>query len=252
MTQEENKNFYDILEIATDATLQDIHSAYIRSKSAYAPDSSAMYSLMSPAECQLILEQIEDAYSILGIPEKRREYDIARGFNQTNTPRGFVEEISKKPDYAPHNTFNESLTERTLDLNEVIQEKAKKEEFKYQQEHSQKNLANVSKTQAFSKFTLNYLTDQNFEQEIENCSEYTGKFLKKIREYKGVPVERMAEMTKISKTYIRNIEADEFEKLPAVVYTRGFVYQYAKCLKLNSDLVATSYANHLKNLKNTI
>ena len=60
----------------------------------------------------------------------------------------------------------------------------------------------------------------------------------------------MAEMTKISKTYIRNIEDDEIAKLPADVYTRGFVYQYAKCLKLNPDVVAKSYIHHLRQLKN--
>ena len=60
----------------------------------------------------------------------------------------------------------------------------------------------------------------------------------------------MADMTKISKTYIRSIEADDFDKLPADVYTRGFVYQYAKCLKLNPDLVATSFIHHIRQLKN--
>ncbi len=56
----------------------------------------------------------------------------------------------------------------------------------------------------------------------------------------------MADMTKISKTYIRNIEANDFAKLPAEVYTRGFVYQIAKCLKLNPELVATSYIHYMK------
>ena len=59
----------------------------------------------------------------------------------------------------------------------------------------------------------------------------------------------MAEMTKISKTYIKTIEANDYNSLPAVVYTRGFVYQYAKCLKLNPNVTATSYMNYLKELK---
>ena len=125
-----------------------------------------------------------------------------------------------------------------------------REEFVYSQEHSQKSLSSVTKAQAYQKFGLNYEPDSSFEQEIENCSEYTGSFLKKIREYKNVSVERMADMTKISKTYIRNIEEEDYVKLPADVYTRGFVYQYAKCLKLNPELVATSYVHHLKQIKN--
>jgi cytoskeletal protein RodZ len=59
----------------------------------------------------------------------------------------------------------------------------------------------------------------------------------------------MSEMTKVSKTYIKNIEDEDTTRLPAIVYVRGFVYQYAKCLKLNPDLVATSYTYRLKNQK---
>ncbi|MCO4755980.1 MAG: helix-turn-helix domain-containing protein, partial [Bacteriovoracaceae bacterium] len=125
------------------------------------------------------------------------------------------------------------------------------EEYVYSNsEHSQKSQSSVTKVQAFQKFGLNYDVDSNFEQEIENCSEYTGTFLKQIREYKNVTIERMADMTRISKTYIRNIEGEDYSKLPADVYTRGFVYQYAKCLKLNPDLVATSYIHHIRQLKN--
>ncbi len=38
-----------------------------------------------------ILDQIEQAYTVLGSPEKRREYDIVKGFNQAHTPEGFTQ-----------------------------------------------------------------------------------------------------------------------------------------------------------------
>ena len=125
-----------------------------------------------------------------------------------------------------------------------------KEQFKYNQEYTSKNEVAVSKVQAYKKFGLSYNINSEMEQKIENCTEYTGPFLLEVREYKNVTIERMADMTKISKTYIRNIESDDFSKLPADVYTRGFVYQIAKCLKLNPDLVATSYIHHVRQLKN--
>ena len=56
-------------------------------------------------------------------------------------------------------------------------------------------------------------------------------------------------MTKISKTYLQYIENEDVEKMPAIVYVRGFVYQYAKVLKLNPDLVANSYLQRIKALK---
>lgn len=249
MNLEEKKNYYEVLEIPTNSTLQDIHNAYIKSKNAYSDDSVALYSLMTQDECHKILEQIEEAYSILGSPDKRREYDKVRGLNQSYTPEGFVEDIQSRPDYKPSNSLSDLLA-NTPDQDLLVQQQKLKEEFKYQQEHSPRDTASVSKVQAYKKFNLQYPINDEFEQEIENCTHFTGEFLQKVREYKNVSIERLAEMTKISKTYIRNIEADEFSKLPAAVYTRGFVYQYAKCLKLNPDIVATSYIGHLKALKN--
>lgn len=246
---EDKKNYYDVLEVAPNSTIQEIHNAYVRSKNAYTGDSAALYSLMSDEECEKILNQIEEAYSIIGVADKRREYDLARGFNQSYTQEGFTDEFLKRPDYIPQKDIAQTNNTNPLH-DEVARERAIKHEFQYQQEHSRRDEAIVSKTQAVNKFGLSFKKDEQFEQEIENTTQFTGDFLQKIRDYKQVTVERMAEMTKISKTYIRNIEADEFSKLPADVYTRGFVYQYAKCLKLNSDLVATSYIQHLRELKN--
>ena len=57
---------------------------------------------------------------------------------------------------------------------------------------------------------------------------------------------RMSEMTRISKTHLRNIEEENISELPARVYTRGFVYQYAKCLKMNPEEVASSYMDRVE------
>ncbi len=85
----ERKNYYEVLEIEPNANPQQIENAYIRSRNAYSGDSVALYSLMTKDECDSILGQIEEAYSVLGFPEKRREYDRLRGFNQSgiNTDR---------------------------------------------------------------------------------------------------------------------------------------------------------------------
>ncbi len=250
MNLNDKKNYYEVLEIDTNSTLQEIHNAYVRSKNAYSGDSAALYSLMSQDECDQILAQIEEAYSILGPAEKRREYDKVRGLNQTHTPEGFGEQILSETSFKANTSQTQSHERQQQEQQEIAQQNALKEEFKYQQEHSAKSQISVSKIQAFKKFSLSYQHDSSFEQEIENATSFTGEFLQKIREYKQVTIERMAEMTKISKTYIKNIEADDFSKLPADVYTRGFVYQYAKCLKLNPDVVAKSYIYNLRQLKN--
>lgn len=223
--ESEKKNYYEVLDINSNANPQEIENAYIRARNAYSGDSVALYSLMSKSECDDILNQIEEAYAILGFPEKRKEYDRLRGFN--------------------HSGFGMSYTpSNTLQATETPSGPVQYEDF-----GSNLMEAKVSKITAQKKFALEFNTNQEMENEIQNCSDYTGPFLKKIREYKNVSVERMAEMTRVSKTNIRAIENEEIANLPADVYVRGYIYQYAKVLKLNPDLVATSFLMYFKRLK---
>lgn len=214
----DRKNYYDVLEVETNATPNVIEQAYIRARNAYTGDSVALYSLMTKDECDAILSQIEEAYAVLGFPEKRKEYDRLRGFNQS----GFV------PIHEPEEKVREVQYE---DFGSKIIE------------------AKVSKITAQKKFNLEYSENANMEAEIRDCSEYTGPFLKKVREYKNVSLDRMAEMTRISKSLLSAIEAEDIPKLPADVYVRGYVYQYAKVLKLNPDNVANSFILHFKKIK---
>lgn len=226
----EKKNYYEVLEVDTSANPQQIESAYLRAKNAYSGDSVAMYSLMTKDECQAILSQIEEAYSILGFPEKRREYDRLRGFNQSGLSSSRSTSHSMKTSHPD---------ERSQDAVE------------YEDYSSNLNEAKVSKLTAQKKFGLEFNEDPEMDRKIRESSDFTGTFLKEIREYKNVSIERMADMTRISKTHLTAIENEDVKKLPAEVYVRGFVYQYAKVLKLNPDQVATSYLLNFKKLKSS-
>ena len=225
MDTEKAKNYYEILEIPTDASPDEVHQGYIRAKNAYSQDSLALYSLMSKEECDSILELIDEAYTIISDPNKRRAYDQARGINQS----------VRKP--TPERSFGNTV---------------KLDEHTLNQKSDTTTTSNMSKKLAKNRFSLDYNKDETFEAEIEQTTEFTGELLRKIREYKGVDIPRLSDMTKVSKTYLRHIEDEEVDKLPALVYVRGFVYQYAKCLKLNPDLVATSYIFKLKQLKGEV
>jgi curved DNA-binding protein CbpA len=244
---EDKKNYYDVLEIEPSASMQEIHDAYNKARNAYAGDSAALYSLMSADDCARILDQIEEAYSILGVMEKRSQYDKARGFNQ--------EEYNLEKDYSDSKTQKRDLEKLVKESSDKLaQDKytdvEREKHFKYKEVKDSKDEISVSRVQAIKRFSIEYEPNPEMELKIENAVEFTGPFLKEIREYKNVSVERLADMTRISKTYIRNIEDDEFEKLPAAAYTRGFVFQYAKCLKLNPDHVANAYIKYFKENKN--
>jgi DnaJ-class molecular chaperone len=215
----ERKNYYEVLEVEKNASPGQIEQAYLRARNAYSTDSVAMYSLMTRQECEDVLRHIEEAYSVLGFPQKRKEYDRVRGFNQGGS----------------------TFTENPVSTNS--------QDVQYEDYGSILHEAKVSKITAQKKFGLEFEENSEMDRKIRECSEFTGPFLKEIREYKNVSVERMAEMTRISKTHIRGIESEDFTRLPAEVYVRGYVYQYAKVLKLNPEDVAASFILHYKKLK---
>lgn len=237
---EKHKNYYEILEISSESQQEDINLGYMRAKNAYAKDSLALYSIMSKEECEQILGLIEEAFSIISDPEKRQLYDNARGIN-SHLDASFYGMYPNPRNASATATIGSTAINISGPLAAQMSKIGSPEE--------KKSSGPLTKIVANKKFSLEFDTNTVFEQEIEAASEFSGEFLKKIREYKNVDLSRMAEMTKVSKTYLRNIEEEIIDNLPALVYVRGFIYQYAKCLKLNPDLVATSYLTRLKNLK---
>jgi DnaJ-class molecular chaperone len=224
---DEQKNYYEILEIHPSADNKEITQGYIKAKNAYSPDSPALYSILSTDECSQMMSLVEEAYEILGNPLKKRQYDEARGLNKDAILRYQMDSSSSSE-------------------NKIDQER---EHTSFQLEKRKPSGivdTGIGRIVAKKKFTLDFTVNEEFEQEIEQTVEFTGQFLRKVREYKNVNIVRMADMTKVSKTYLTNIEEENIDKLPALVYVRGFVYQYAKCLKLSPEIVANSYLKRIK------
>ena len=83
-------------------------------------------------------------------------------------------------------------------------------------------------------------------REIGGETEFTGRLLQKVREAQGVEIEDIAKLTKISHGHLRAIEAEAFTELPALVYTRGFVRELAKFLKLDPTQVTRTYLRRMR------
>jgi hypothetical protein len=82
--------------------------------------------------------------------------------------------------------------------------------------------------------------------EIEKEVDWSGQFIRKVREARTVTIEELSLYTKISKTYLHAIENEDFPKLPASTFVRGFMIQIAKRLKLPHDKVAAAYVSRYR------
>jgi flagellar biosynthesis protein FlhG len=77
--------------------------------------------------------------------------------------------------------------------------------------------------------------------ELSGQTEFSGPLLRQIREAIGVELREIAERSKIGMAYLHALEGDVFAKLPALVYVRGFLGEYARALGLDSERVKQTY-----------
>jgi cytoskeleton protein RodZ len=68
-----------------------------------------------------------------------------------------------------------------------------------------------------------------------------GATLRGTRERRGMSLESLAESTKINIGILRALENDDLEKMPALIYSRGFVKTYAREIGLDPDDTAEQY-----------
>lgn len=69
-----------------------------------------------------------------------------------------------------------------------------------------------------------------------------GELLKEARQQKGLSLEQVEEATRIRRKYLQALEEENFGVLPAEVYVKGFLRNYAQYLDLDVEEVMALYA----------
>src|SRR5262245_16389880 len=73
----------------------------------------------------------------------------------------------------------------------------------------------------------------------------TGADLKRLREARGLSLRHIASVTKIGMRYLEYIEEDRFAFLPAPVYLRGFLQEYARLVGIDQRGAAEAYMSRI-------
>jgi cytoskeleton protein RodZ len=68
-----------------------------------------------------------------------------------------------------------------------------------------------------------------------------GTYLRDLRERRGVPLAEIARTTRVAQRYLESLEADDHGKLPAAVFTRGYVRAYCQALGEAPDEALACY-----------
>jgi curved DNA-binding protein CbpA len=261
MISRNKQSYYEILDVSLNANPEVIRMAYIRAKNAYNRDSLAAYSLFDREESKNILGEIEEAYSILSDSEKRRKYDESHGIVSSE----MVYDAYHKGNHAVAAFARESLASQISEGFHFEDDPFRKPiekhlaEARAQEEPLRNSAAQpspIERLRAAQENAVNpknhqitpraFETNPEMEERIASLQNVNGAFLKAVREYKHVTVDEVMNIIKISKNYLASLESDEIGKLPASVFVRGFVIQYAKALKLEHEKVANAYMTFLR------
>ncbi|MBS1105482.1 MAG: DNA-binding helix-turn-helix protein [Deltaproteobacteria bacterium] len=208
MRDEVELDHYDVLEVDPGAAPDEIERSYRVLSAAYEGDSLATYSLFGAEEAEQLRDRIDQAYRVLSDPAMRRSYDAAR-----------IGEIPEQEEYS-----DEPVT--LAPLNDGLAQP----------------LAEPSSREVP---TFDHMADGS-EEESDEEAVWDGARLRRARLLRSVEVDDVASATKISPAYLRFLEEDRFDDLPAVVYVRGFVAAYARFLGLDANRVARSYSQRFE------
>jgi len=77
--------------------------------------------------------------------------------------------------------------------------------------------------------------------EIAPNADFNGELLRQVREGRGMGIQQVAERTRIPVKHLENIEADRYNHLPPTVYLRGILTNLARELGLDPVRVTRSY-----------
>jgi flagellar biosynthesis protein FlhG len=191
---------YEVLEVGSDASPEELERAYRLARATYGEDSLAIYSVFNEEDSSALRERIELAYRILANSDQRRLYDASLGSGSAN---GGEIKIA-------------------LDL----------------------DVESTELPQAPPPVVEGVAEFEPFEEDEEGSID--GAWLRRSRLRCGVEIDQIALVTKINPTYLRFIEEEKFEDLPAPVYVRGFVGAYARCIGLDPERVVAGYMKRLE------
>jgi DnaJ-class molecular chaperone len=205
-------NYYEMLDLSSGAAFTEIRHAYNAALQVYQTDSLISYSFFSQDERKEILSLLEKAYLTLINEKERQDYD-----NEL-IRLGVINQTTKR--------MTGKMPVGIFDIN---------------RKQSKAGAIKNASAELRAKVTENKVIG-----EIISRQEISGADLKKIRNELAVPLEHIAQETKIRIDHLRSIEESKVDALPAIVFLKGFIKSYLKCLGLEPvDEICMRYMNCL-------
>jgi DnaJ-class molecular chaperone len=210
MKQLQDQDHYEVLDVSPSATPEEIERAYRLATATYTDRSLACYSIYDDREVEALRDRIETAFKVLGDADARDAYDRAIG----GTAGAEAIDAAGEPRVPMGGVDPDRWREVPLAA-----------------PGARVDLPAAS--EAFRELEADVEEDEG--------GEFDGGTLRRARLRRGIELETISDVTKVSISNLRHIEEERFTELPATVYVRGFLKAYASTIGLDPQRVATSY-----------
>lgn len=215
------KTCYEVLGLSPSAPAEQLERAYRFYRDLYRENSLATYSLLSPEELLAARTRVQEAYEVLGDPARRLSYDMALGLAApvpmaVAAPAVAESIVDPLPAPRPAIVPVEPATAPA----------------------TPGELAAVAAPASVASAPVDSPANPVPPPLPEPV---TGAALKAYRVAKGVSLRDIANQSKIGVRFLEYIEADRFRDLPAPVYIRGFLREYARGCGLDPARITDSY-----------
>jgi flagellar biosynthesis protein FlhG len=209
----EDQSLYEVLEIGPGASDEDIRRAYKRAREMYAPESMVVCGLFSPERLAVVQSRIEEAYESLLDPDKRKAHDL----------KLFPEGVPARPTPTPaQGITNNPKNDRPSGSHPSVDAR-----------HAGGTPDKDDPTPVKIEVPP--------EPPVLPDTEITGEILKQLREARSIELLDISQRTKISVAHLRAIEEERWDAMPAPVYLRGFLVEFARFLRLDVGQVTRTF-----------
>jgi curved DNA-binding protein CbpA len=274
-----DQNFYELLEVPVNASIEDVRSAYDHAAELYASDSMALYSLVEPQQATELRDRLDQAFRVLTEPTQRAAYDRSLGFPvvqfQGGLPVPSVVEIRAELETPPEVGFrrNTEAPDGAESTQAVVETRAEMEvsepvvtaaptvdapgdpatapsttppvganpEVPATESVAEDVAPSAPAADAGPGSLARVRELRPRAPEIGPHTEFNGEVLRQLREARGLSLQTVADRTRISRSHLENVEADRYQHLPPTVYLRGMLTSMARELKVDPSWVCKSY-----------
>jgi DnaJ-class molecular chaperone len=205
----EDLDYYELLGLRFDASLQEVRNAYILAVATYHEDALASYGVLTGEERRSVLDRIEEAFRTLGDPGARKNYD--------------TQLVATKPEYQRHAYFRSSVERVEI-------EDADGQGKVWERLKSRLTLSRLSRKKADGRSG----NDHGDWRALQRSHFYYGEYLKRVREERGLTLEDAALSCRLSSEELRALEDEDHERFSDRTEVYRLLRRYARCLGLDS------------------